>query len=66
MKRLLTLALVYLPFGAWAHGGHSHFDATALVHYIFTIEHGLPLLGVLLAFGWLALRSYKKHAEEKA
>ncbi len=66
MKKLLTLLLLSLPFGAWAHEGHSHFDATALVHYIFTLEHGLPLLIVVAAFGWLVFRSYRKKAAEKA
>lgn len=60
MKKLLTLAIAIFPAVVFAHGGHSHFDPTTLIHYLGTPEHALPIASIALIAGWFWFRRYRK------
>jgi hypothetical protein len=62
MKKLLTLAIAFLPLAVFAHGGHSSFDPTTLIHYLGTPEHALPGLAVAAVAAWLLFRRRKARA----
>jgi hypothetical protein len=66
-KGLLVALLLAVPMLASAHAGHGHFSWDDIRHYVFSPEHTLPVVAiVLVGITLLKAAFYFRRADKKA
>lgn len=66
-KGLLVAILLAVPMFASAHAGHGHFSWDDLRHYVFSPEHAVPVVAiVLLGVTLMKAALYFYRADKKA
>lgn len=63
-KVILAALMVSLPVWASAHAGHGHFSWDDIRHYVFSPEHTLPVVAIVL-LGITAYKAYLRRADRK-